>query len=518
MDILAQLKDWLAATFKQPVDEAESPPTTEPAPPVIPTKIVDGLADDDWTIRQEAVNALVRFPFDDTLPHLQTTIRDADASVRLATIKVLATINDTHATRLIAQALHDDEAPLVDAAAALLARRGRAALPAVLDALDSPNVNARGAAAEILYEMAPPEAIPRLMIALADNNTPWMQQERIGDIAARALEKIGTPKALQAVEWWRSLQAQHARKAETRQAHGELFVPDDSPPPDDDAIEPDAEPPSPPVTAPDDAPAAPQPAVIPQAQDPLSTILTQLDSGAWGVREDAAKALQKHIRGLATDTDTQTIRSHLEARLQHDDWAVRFAIVESLTWLDDRAVISQLLPLVEDAHWMVRAAAIRGLAEYEAEEALGMICMALGDANENVREAAAEAIGTLKMEEAITSLQWVIDDGSAHVRYAVVKALQQINSAEGLPLLLKTATDRDVNVRWLSVQTLQTLGNEYCIPILQMSLDDDDHPPWESEPIRVLAAAALRRIGTPEAQEALQQAGIVNDENQEPPL
>ncbi|MEO1443963.1 MAG: HEAT repeat domain-containing protein, partial [Chloroflexota bacterium] len=72
-----------------------------------------------------------------------------------------------------------------------------------------------------------------------------------------------------------------------------------------------------------------------------------------------------------------------------------------------------------------------------------------------------------------------------------------------VPLLLKAAADDDVTVRWTAVNSLQHLANENCVPILQLCLEDETHPSWEEQRICDIAAATLKRIGTPEAQVAL---------------
>src|SRR6185369_10264455 len=89
-----------------------------------------------------------------------------------------------------------------DAAKEALKREGEAPIPGLLDALHDTNINIRGAAIEILGAIGESDAIPDLIDSLNDIRRPWLYDDRICDIAIRALEAIGTPETKEVVTQW----------------------------------------------------------------------------------------------------------------------------------------------------------------------------------------------------------------------------------------------------------------------------------------------------------------------------
>jgi HEAT repeat protein len=81
---------------------------------------------------------------------------------------------------------------------------GRAAVPGLLNALHDADGNVRRAAAWLLGKSGDARAVPGLIGLLPDTGGGMFGiGERVCDIAAEALERIGTPEALAAVEAWR---------------------------------------------------------------------------------------------------------------------------------------------------------------------------------------------------------------------------------------------------------------------------------------------------------------------------
>lgn len=443
----------------------------------ITSDMVTRLSSEDWVIRRDATMQIGRFPYAIIAPYLDKALHDEDMSVRLAAVHVLATHKDPQNIELLSHALYDSESTIVDEAAKILKSYGENAVDSILEALESPQINARGAAAEILYDLALPETTPQLVTALADTSTPWMQEERVCDIAARALEKIGTPKSLQAVAWWRQLQEQQEQERNELSQHGELFVPDQI----------------------QEAPAENEE----QSDiDKLKGLLGQIEAETWGSSEEAAKELRTFAISRQKQ-ENEPLVAYLLEQLNHESWIIRYNIIEALTHIKEDAVAIQLIPLIKDHHWMIRMAAIRAIAEYQPTEALKPLCIALGDTNPNVREAAAETIGQMKNPEAMTSLRWIINDGDPYVRIATVQAMSKMDSPDAIPLLLTAACDKDVNVRWEAVKALENLADKTCIAILELSLEDASHPIWEKERICDLAVKALEHINTPDALNAI---------------
>ncbi len=466
-------------------EPATAVPTAAPNP--IPQQTVDTLNSLDWTVRRNGVRALAGYPPSKVMPYVEIAMRDADHNVRLAATQYLSAINSPRTTELLLSALEDHEAVIIDAAADALKQRKGDLVGPLTDLLTSQNENTKGAVIDVLRALRPVAAVPYLITALADTSKPWLQEQRICDMAAEALEEYATAEALQAVNWWRSLQRQQEMEQSALHDHGELFV-------DAQAAEPET------------------PAQTPEPFDPkpvdglplLQSLLDQIAYEGWGQREDAAKRLRLFAEARRDKDDNQAILARLCEALTHDDWVVRVAAVEALAWVGDPAATANMTPLLNDDQWMVRVATVRALTELRSTSALRPLCVAMGDPHPAVRESAAEALGMFADATAMPSLQLTLSDEDPNVRLAVVNSIWKINSDEKVPLLLKSVTDEDPNVRWTSMNALQHVANEHSVPILALCLEDESRPMWEDERICDLAAKALKRIGTPEAMVALQ--------------
>jgi hypothetical protein len=139
-------------------------------------------------------------------------LSDPDHAVRLDTIKALGATGDREAVQPILEALNDPSKRIRGAAAQALGQlQDTAAVPALISALSDVASEVRGAAAEALGQLQAEEAVPALIDLLADTKRST-QKYRVGarrvyDVAAEALERIGTPEALTALARWRHNQA-----------------------------------------------------------------------------------------------------------------------------------------------------------------------------------------------------------------------------------------------------------------------------------------------------------------------
>jgi HEAT repeat protein len=83
---------------------------------------------------------------------------------------------------------------------------GKTAVPGLIQALHDPDGNIRRAAAWLLGKAGDAQAVPGLIDLLTDTGGGMFGiGERVCDIAAEALERIGTPEALAAVAHWRGI-------------------------------------------------------------------------------------------------------------------------------------------------------------------------------------------------------------------------------------------------------------------------------------------------------------------------
>jgi HEAT repeat protein len=206
-------------------------------------QLADALRDDDYAVRWAVVSALAWLRDDAAVPMLLEAMHDRHFTVRLAVIRAFEEIGspavgpalsellrDTHALvrEKAAEALGILRAPAADEAlnAALKDREPfvrRAAAEALgelrppldtkglLGALEDEDAFVRMAAAEALGRLGDTSAVPRLTEHLSDYGGADWDQQRVCDVAAAALEAIGTPEAMLAVKQWRSKLAQLRR-------------------------------------------------------------------------------------------------------------------------------------------------------------------------------------------------------------------------------------------------------------------------------------------------------------------
>lgn len=424
--------------------------------------LVTGLKDPDWVARRNAVLELGTVAPAAAVPRLAHMLRDEDSQVRLAAVTTLALFRDEPQTiPTLVNALNDDEYIVCDAAKEALKRAARPPVPALTDILHGSNVNMRGAAIEVLGSIRDTAAVPDILDCLADLRRPWLSDDRICDIAARALEAIGTPEAVENVRQWRAL--------------------------------------TDPTTAPAPMPAAP---TSPPSDDALAQLLNQLQAHDWGVRQKAARSLNEYaqtLRGVADDSVIQ----RLVAALSDADWVVRFAISEALGWFADAASVPALIERVQDPKWKVKVAAVRSLAEIGDLTAVEPVIAALNDEHNLVREAAAEALGTLGDRRAVDSLVAAMDDDERFVRLAAIDALGKIREPGTINALVSQLNQDDDAIRCFAVYALARIGLKPVVSGLIASLDDTAVPYWEDRRICDIAAEALESMAVPEARAAV---------------
>jgi hypothetical protein len=203
----------------------------EAAAPAVPV-LIEALRDSNWNVRQEAILALGRIGAS-AVPALIELLPDADVNVRLATGEVFGYIGAeaTPAVPALTKALHDDSQWVRLQAAKALKRIGSpvtSVMPTLMDALHVPDEYVRAVAAlemgnmgvdaasvvPVLIDMLRTNVVGRWSAAWALGNigvdaapaVPALS-ERLHDsdagvrnIAAEALEKIGTPEALAALD------------------------------------------------------------------------------------------------------------------------------------------------------------------------------------------------------------------------------------------------------------------------------------------------------------------------------
>lgn len=510
--------------------------------------LVQVLNDEDSLVGAAAAESLAQIRDDAAVPWLIEMLRHTNWRVRKAAAQTLGATGSP-AVNYLAGALQDHEEDVRRLAIEAIKEIDD---PAVTDLLlntshdASPEV--RGAALEALRGHETDAVLRRLIECLSDKARTKGSRKRICDIAARILAGINVPDAQTALKQWQkdegnlqlvpkqrpilptkppqnsAVQAKARLKRITRNPADDLAVPGTTPDESDDldaqsfvANPPNIVPlpikriapsPSDPTPAAEpSATASEKPANPPQAaptkhREILAQLLDDLHHGDWGSKEDTAKALREYAKTLHGTRDPQILQRLSEA-LKDNDWIVRWAAAEALAWVGDPAAVPLLIKALPDSYWMVRVAVIRALLEIGDPSATPDLAKMLDDRNSTVREAVAEALGALGDPAAVPHLARALSDPESFVRLAATTALGQIASQSVVEPLLKALNDSESNIRWAAAQALGQVGGEEAVPELIKHLDDDQGPYWEDQKVCHLAAAALLRIGTPEAQAAL---------------
>lgn len=203
-------------------------------------QLAEALRDDDYSVRWAVVGVLAWLKDDAALPMLLEAMHDKHFTVRLAVIRAFEEIGSPAAGPALAERLRDphalvreksaealgvlrapganeslsaalrDREPFVRRAAA--EALGELRLPfdtsALIGALEDDDAFVRMAAAEALGRLGDATAVPKLADRLNDFGGADWEKQRVCDIAATALEAIGTPDAQAALSQWRDRLAQ----------------------------------------------------------------------------------------------------------------------------------------------------------------------------------------------------------------------------------------------------------------------------------------------------------------------
>ena len=420
----------------------------------------------DWAQRRDALRALKDAAPDVAVPALIAALDDSENQVRIAAAQTLALFRTPEAVAALVQALNDQDYLVCDAVSEALKGVGQPAVPGLIALLESDNANARSAAVDILGTIRDPQAVPALIGRLFDTSVPWMSDEPISEMAARALLAIDTFEARDAVRHWRrDHPAPQAAEAEGP------FEPDLS---------------------------EHGPAERPTHRRLVLRLLDDLRNPDWQARQKAAKALREYARLLRGTEDPELVQ-RLTAALADSDWVVRWAAAEALAWIRDKSAVPALVEALGDSNWTVRVAVVRALGELRDPGAAPDIAALLDDKKNLVREAAAEALGLLGDPRALPALQRAVEDQEPFVRLAAVEALGRLRGPGAAQPLALALHDTDNNVRWAAARVLRESADATMVAELIACLDDTSGPYWERQRICDLAALALEHVGSPEA-------------------
>ncbi|MBK7399113.1 MAG: HEAT repeat domain-containing protein [Myxococcales bacterium] len=263
-------------------------------------------------------------------------------------------------------------------------------------------------------------------------------------------------------------------------------------------------------------------ALWPDLPDRLATDLASADT----LKRKAA-AEQVHLLGRTVGgplAKKALVDSEVEVRLAGAGSAARLG-------LDD--VEPLLLPWLTDADSRLREGACLFFARVPRPKLVKVLARSLGDTDPKVRLAAVAALGASGSIEAVAPLLARLDDPVSKVRVAVARALGRLGDKRAVTPLVSKIQDEGSDVRQTVARSLGELGDPKAAPALVIALKDPalevriealgslgrlrdagsvpSIAPLALEPnkkagaadVRRAALAALGRIGTPAAVEAI---------------
>src|SRR5262249_38791368 len=160
----------------------------------------------------------------------------------------------------------------------------------------------------------------------------------------------------------------------------------------------------------------------------------------------------------------------------------------------------------------VRRTAIHLLREFGGSEALPELTELLGDNEPQVQREAVRAILNIGTDQAFDILQKALTSGSERSRDAIIQSISSVRDERAAPLfayILRTVDHRGPlsSLYLRAIESLGALKDARAVEPLKESLYRGEWwAPRRTTAIRTAAAAALARIGTPEAVAALDEA------------
>ncbi|MBD3209855.1 hypothetical protein GF318_00555 [Candidatus Micrarchaeota archaeon] len=163
--------------------------------------------------------------------------------------------------------------------------------------------------------------------------------------------------------------------------------------------------------------------------------------------------------------DERAVRP-LVAALDDENAEVRISALEALGKIGDSSAVPELMQSLEDYDWRVRQKASLALKKMKiTEEQFGRLLSMLskGETAEK-RAGAAMALGELRRTRAIPALKNAMKDKDTEVRTAAAEALAKIRD---IALLTENLGSKDFSVRSQAVKDLAGIGSAAVQPLLQ---------------------------------------------------
>jgi HEAT repeat protein/DNA polymerase III delta prime subunit len=165
------------------------------------------LSDPNPEVRWRVADALGKIGDPEAIPLLLRTLYDEAEIVRINAFEALVRIGQRKISSLLGFLLDEDSTIRATTAFVLGYIAESTAIPMLLEVINDEDGHVRSAAIEALGRIGDPIAVSHLVEHLQDETRPYPSiMLRVCDVAAEALEKIGTPEALTALEEWEDRQ------------------------------------------------------------------------------------------------------------------------------------------------------------------------------------------------------------------------------------------------------------------------------------------------------------------------
>lgn len=185
-------------------------------------------------------------------------------------------------------------------------------------------------------------------------------------------------------------------------------------------------------------------------------------------------AIRQKAISLMGKFNEEAFADQLVLSLTDESTTVRVAAIQGIVHLRPEKGLQPLINSLEDDDVWIRTAAAQALGEYRHPDAVpSLLRHAVSDAPP-VRIAAIEALGKSESVTPRATLVRCLEDEDAEVRRAAVLALARVPDAEAAMRISSMLHDEDWRIRAAAVASLGLRGDRSALPDVHAALDDPD--------------------------------------------